>query len=55
MKAGTERGIRIRIIQSEPTKSMPDYDTKELEVKGKMQSVAYLTVSNFKFCMQFCK
>ncbi|KFM65948.1 Phospholipase D3, partial [Stegodyphus mimosarum] len=34
MKAGTERGIRIRIIQSEPTKSMPDYDTKELEVKG---------------------
>lgn len=34
MKAGTERGIRIRIIQSDPTKSMPDYDTKELEVKG---------------------
>ncbi|XP_015908703.1 5'-3' exonuclease PLD3 isoform X2 [Parasteatoda tepidariorum] len=34
MKAGTERGIRIRIIQSEPTGSMPDYDTKELEVKG---------------------
>lgn len=34
MKAGKERGIRIRIIQSEPSKAMPDYDTKELEVKG---------------------
>ncbi|GFX22076.1 5'-3' exonuclease PLD3 [Trichonephila clavipes] len=34
MKAGTDRGIRIRIIQSEPTGSMPDFDTKELEVKG---------------------
>lgn len=35
MKAGTERGIRIRIVQSEPTGSTPDFDTKELEVKGK--------------------
>lgn len=34
MKAGTERGIRIRIAQSEPTGSTPDFDTKELEVKG---------------------
>lgn len=34
MKAGTERGIRIRIVQSEPTKENPDFDTKELEVKG---------------------
>nr|ANY30958.1 PLD-Ls protein [Loxosceles similis] len=34
MKAGTERGIRIRIVQSQPDDRQPDFDTKELEVKG---------------------
>lgn len=41
MKAGTERVIVIHIIQSEPTKAMPDYDTKKLEVKGKCNILKY--------------
>ncbi|KAF8795924.1 5'-3' exonuclease PLD3 like protein [Argiope bruennichi] len=50
MKAGTERGIRIRIIQSEPTGAMPDYDTKELEVKGAAKILTYISSSPPPLC-----
>ena len=34
MKAGTERGIRIRIAQSKPSKYQPDQDTLDLVKAG---------------------
>ncbi|CAH1390970.1 unnamed protein product [Nezara viridula] len=34
MEAGTTRGLKIRIVQSEPTKSMPDLDTEIFTRKG---------------------
>lgn len=43
MKAGTERGITVRIVQSKPTKQQPDLETMALEVEGaaKVRSINF--------------
>ena len=42
----SERGVKIRIVQSEPTAKMPDFDTQQLAIMG-AADVRNLNVSNF--------
>ena len=43
MKAGTERGIRIRIAQSKPSKYQPDQDTLDLVKAGFFYIDSFIT------------